>query len=182
MRGAAGGAKLHPQDAARGQTQPIVCRLAIDQKLAPVSNRICSPSAVAAPLLADDEKQADARFAVTPQPVGSSDLRGEDPLCVAGTAPVEAIAVDATRKERWNAIEMRRQDDGRPSLTARRVCRRPGDDVETGGVDCLLCDGESETLQVADEPVTCTGFLAGRGIDIDERTRERDDVDGVRGG
>ena len=82
-----------------------------------IRNRLPWPSArvvgraraVAAALLADDEQQADARFAVAPQPIGRRHLRRQNPLRVARAAAVQPIALDAARKERRHAIEVGRE-------------------------------------------------------------------------
>src|SRR5205085_6439696 len=86
--------------------------------------------AVASALLADNKQEANPRLAGMPQPVGGGDLRGEDALRIAGAASVEAIAVNAARKERRNAVEVCGEDDGRSADS--------GDDVEPGRIDRLL--------------------------------------------
>ena len=79
----------------------------------PFGRLVRDSRAVAAALLADDEQQADARLAVAPQPLGRRDLRGENALRVARAAAVQPIALDAARKERRHAVEVRREDDRR---------------------------------------------------------------------
>ena len=111
MRRAPAGAQLEAQDAARGEAEPVVGRLAVDQKPAAAgAASFAAARAVAAALLADDEHQADARFAVAPQAIGRRDLRRQNALRIARAAPVQPIAVDAARKERRHAVEVRRED------------------------------------------------------------------------
>ena len=112
VRRAPARAQLEAQDAARREAEPVVGRLAVDQEPAAAGRRLVRRArAVAAALLADDEQQADARFAVAPQPIGRRHLRRENALRVARAAPVQAIAFDAARKERRHAVEVRREDD-----------------------------------------------------------------------
>ncbi len=79
----------------------------------PVRRRVRRAGAVAAALLADDEQQADARFAGAPQPIDGRDLRRENALRVARSAPDDASALEAAREKRRDAVEVRRQDDAR---------------------------------------------------------------------
>ncbi len=122
--------------------------------------------AVAAALLADDEHQADARLAVAPQPIGRRHLRGQNPFRVARSAAVQTIALDAARKERRHAVEVRREHDGgigrRVASTLKRV----------SSTRCSVT-AESEAAQVVGEPAAGVAFPAGRRIDVDERARER---------
>ena len=64
---------------------------------------------------------------------------------------------------------MRGQHDRR-----RRTGR--GDDVEAVIVDRLLDDVEPELAKVAGQPAAGLAFAAGRGIDVDEPARERDEI------
>ena len=76
----------HAIDAARRDAEPVVRRLAVDQEAAiRGGERVRGLRAVAAPLLADDEQQADARLAGRAQPLGGGDLR--DQRALASQAP-----------------------------------------------------------------------------------------------
>src|SRR5919108_758610 len=111
MRCAAGGAQLQPQHAARGEPEPVVGRLAVDQVAAAVTRVVRHARAVAAALLSDDEEQTDGCLAVATQPIRGGDLRGQDPLGVACAAAAETIPLETTRKERRDAIDMRGEND-----------------------------------------------------------------------
>ena len=52
-----------------------------------------------------------------------------------------------------------------------------GDDVEPRGVHRLLDDREAPPAQITRQPRARLAFAAGGGVDIDERPRQRDDVD-----
>ena len=63
VRGAAGRAKLQSKNAARGESQPVVGRLAVNQEPGSVRRLVRDLRAVAAALFADHEQQADTRLA-----------------------------------------------------------------------------------------------------------------------
>ena len=111
MRGAPAGAQPEAQDAARRETQPVVRRLAVDQKPAAATRLVGRARAVAAALLADDEHEPDARFALAPEAIGGRHLRRENPFRIAGAAPIEAIALDTAL--------------GRTAARSRRASRTP---------------------------------------------------------
>ena len=77
VRGAAGGGQPQAQDAARRDAEPVVGRLAVDQEPGLPRRGIRGRGAVAAPFLADDEQQPDARLAGRTQPLGGGNLRDE---------------------------------------------------------------------------------------------------------
>src|SRR4029077_6739812 len=108
-----------PENAPRREAEPIVGRLAVDEIAALDLRRrlVRGARAVAAALLADDEHEADARFAVAAQTPGRRDLRREDAFGVARAAPVQAIAFDAAREKRRHAVDVGRERD----RLARRV-------------------------------------------------------------
>ena len=58
-----------------------------------------------------DEHQSDARLACRAQPLGGGDLRGENALRIARAAAIEHAVLDAARKERRHAVEVRREHD-----------------------------------------------------------------------
>ena len=182
MRRAPRGAQLQPQDAARREPQPIVGRLAVDEIAALLLGRrsVGDARAVAAPLLADDEDEGDARFPVAPQTSGRRDLGGQDALGVACAAAVEAIAVDAAREERRHAVDVRREGDRLARAVRRAGGRR--DDVEAHRVDALLEERPAVRAQVVGERPRRCALAARGGIDVDERPRQRDDVGGIGGG
>ena len=118
VRRAARRAQPRAIDAARRGGEPVVGRLAVDQEARSGRDDVRGRRAVAAPLLADDEQQADARLAGGAQPLGRRDLRDERALGVAGSAPVQAPVRLAARKERRHAVEVRGEHDvgiARPS-------------------------------------------------------------------
>ena len=123
-------------------------RLAVDQKPRAAGRVVRQLRAVAAALLADDEQQADAGFAFAPQAIDRGDLRGENALRVARAAAVEPIAVDAARKKRRHAIEVRGQHHRR--ATGARTNGR--DDVAPLAVHRLLGDLEPKLAQMLGEP------------------------------
>ena len=81
--------QFDPQHASRERRELAVGRLAVDQ--VPVAHRVKvrQRGAVAAALLADDEQQADPAFAAGAEPIGGGQLRGQDPLGVARSSPVQ---------------------------------------------------------------------------------------------
>ena len=85
-------------------------RLAVDQEARSRGDGVGGLGAVAAPLLAGHEHQADAGLARRPQPLRRRDLRGENPLGVAGAAAVQDAVLDAAGEERRHAVEVRRED------------------------------------------------------------------------
>ena len=189
MRGAPAGAQLQPQDPARGEAEAVVRRLTVDEKRAPLAERrvVGHSRAVAAALLADDEEKTDT-IARTSKAIGGRDLRREDPFRVAGAAPVQAVAFDPARKERGDAIEVRREGDRRRLIccatwaigTARAVRCGIGDDVEARVVDPLLDDRPAPAAQIVGQPASRCPFTSGGRVDVDERSRQADDVDVVR--
>ena len=133
-----------------------------------MGNRVRRHRAVAAPLLADDEQQPDAPLAGSPQPLGRRDLRRQDPLRIARAAAEQPAILDPARKERRHAIEVR----GEHHL--RIVDRR--EDVGAAALDRLLDDVVAERAQPPGEPAARLCLAAGRRIDVDERSRERERV------
>src|SRR5207249_4342410 len=119
---------------------------------------------IAAPLLADDEEQADALLSFRAERFHCRDLRGEDSFRVAGSAAVQAVALDAARKKRRHAIEVGREHHR----------RRPdrGQNVEAVVVDGLFDDVESAIAQKPCEPPAGRGFAPGGRVDVDERARQ----------
>ena len=82
---------------------------------------------------------------------------------------------------------------GVPHHRRRPVKRRPAgwpagpapsprmrDDVEALGVHALFRDRPPEPAQVIGQPSSGRAFMSGRRVDVDERARQGDDVDGVR--
>ena len=65
---------------------------------------------------------------------------------------------------------MRREHDN-----GRRRCR--GDDVEPVIVDRLLDDVETKLSKVAGKPAARLTFASSRGVDVDEPTRQLNEVD-----
>ena len=129
VRGAAAGAQPEPEDAARREAETVVGRLAVDQKprAAIAAAVVRHARAVAAALLADDEHQADARFAVAPQLLGRRDLRRENPFRVARAAAEQPVAFDAAGKERRHAVEMGGEHDAVRACGAVRGASGVGD-------------------------------------------------------
>ena len=74
--------------------------------------RVRDARPIAAALLSDDEQEADAVFALLAQRHNSRDLRRKDSFRVARPSAVQAIALDTAWKEGWDAVEVRRQNDG----------------------------------------------------------------------
>src|SRR4029453_11843800 len=112
MRGAPCRGEAHAQITARRRRQSVVRRLAIDQELALIRNRVRRGSAVAAPLLTDDKQQTDASLAIRAQPLARRYLCRKDAFGVASTATVKATVLDATRKKRRHAIKVGGEDHG----------------------------------------------------------------------
>src|SRR5262245_54401289 len=106
MRGLAGGIEPGAVDAARGGGQPVVGGLAVDEKPRSGREEVCRLRALAAPLFADDEEQADTRFAARAQALGRRDLRDENPFRVTGAASVQPAVLFPARKERRHAVEV----------------------------------------------------------------------------
>jgi hypothetical protein len=101
--------------------------------------------------------------------IGGGYLRRENAFRIARATPVYAPAFHPARKEWRNAVEMGGQREHRGS-----GCQ----DVHPPVVDRLLDDSESQLPQIAGKPPAGLTFPPGRRIDIDERPREADDVDG----
>ncbi len=83
------GREAHAKTAARGGAKPKVGGLAVDQVPRLRRDGVGGLRAVAAPLFARHEHEADARLALRAQPFGGRHLRREDALGVARAAPVE---------------------------------------------------------------------------------------------
>src|SRR5205807_3055284 len=88
---------------------------------------------------------------------------------VARSAAVEAIAVDAAGEERRDAVDVGGEDEER--------IVGPYDHVEPVRIDRLFGDDESDAAQVIGEPARRVAFAACRRIDVDEGTRQRDNID-----
>ena len=79
----------------------------------PGATLLAATRAVAAPLFADDEQQADPPFAGGAEPFGGRDLRRENALGVAGAAAVQPAVAHGAREKRRDAVEVRGEDDRR---------------------------------------------------------------------
>jgi hypothetical protein len=90
MRGPARRRQPRAIRAARAARQPVVRRLAVDQKPRSGRNRVRRLRTFAAALFADDEQQPDTRLAVFAQPLCGRNLRDDRALGVARAAPVES--------------------------------------------------------------------------------------------
>ena len=179
MYGAAAGAQLEPENAARRQAQAVVGRLAVDQKSHAIgAGRLVRRSRAVAPaLLADDEHQADARLAVTAQLLGRRDLRRKNPFRVAGPTPEQLVAFDPAGKERRHAVEMSGENHGGAAAFARADLRNH---VEAGVVDALLVNRPAAAAEIIRQPSAALAFAAGRRIDVDQSACETNDIDQVR--
>src|SRR5262249_21608691 len=154
---------------ARSGAEPVVRGLAVDQKPAAIGERVGRASTVAAAFLSHNEQEPDARLAFASEAIGGSNLRRKNALRIPGPPARDPIAFEAARKERRNAVEMRRQHHLRLAGS--------GQDVEPQLVNWLFEDFEPEFLQVSAQPPPHGGFSTGRRIDIDERTREMQKID-----
>ena len=165
--------QLEPQDAARGEPEPVVGRLAVDEEPAiRAAAWFARARAVAAALFADHEQQADARLARPPQPIGGRDLRGQNPFASHAPRPYEPVALDAAREERRDAVEMRGEHDRRRSPAVRAIT------LNRVVVDRLFGDGEAERAQVVGQPAA---RLRPRGRSSNRCRRARasgDEIDG----
>ncbi len=168
MRGASFGHEPDTQHAARGGAEPIVGRLAVDEKLAARRKRVGGAGAVAAALLARHEEQADGRAAGSAQSLRRGHLRGQDPFGVARATSIQPIALDATGKERRHAVEVRGEHE--PRFARRR------DDVDPAVAERLLEDGVAALAQKRGDDRANFLLTAGRGIDVDQAPRQRDRI------
>src|SRR5688572_13075686 len=134
MRGTARCAQAHAEDATGGGAKTVVRRLAVEQ-VAQAWRRLLVRHArtVAPPLLTDDEQQREARLAGRADALRGGHLRGQDSFRVARPASEDQSALLAARKERRDAVEVRRERD------ARFLIER-GEDVEAAVGDRLLGD------------------------------------------
>ena len=102
------------------------------------------------------------------QPLGRRDLRRQNPLRIARATANEPAILDPARKERRHTIEVRGEHH-------RRIVDRR-EDVGAAALDRLLGDVVAERAQTLREPAARVRLAAGRRIDVDERSRERDKV------
>ena len=119
--------------------------------------------AVAAALLADDEQQADARFARRAQSLDRRDLRGENAFRVARAAAVEH-ARSSTRLGKNGGTQSKcveKTTRGAASSCAKTL-KRPSRDR-------LLGDGVAALAQVRRRARADFLLAAGRRVDVDER-------------
>src|SRR5207247_402221 len=84
---------------------------------------------------------------------------------------VQGIADHAAWKEGRHAIEMSGKHNGR------RCGRWRRDDVEPRAVDRLLGNGVPAAAQVVGDAAPDCPFTPRRGVDVDERASQPDDVD-----
>src|SRR5829696_2054089 len=168
MRRASARDEPETQRPAGCERQPIVGRLAIDEKVRPGRRQVRGAGAVAAALFAHHEQQADTRLARAAQPIGCRHLRGQDAFRVARSTSDNPPALETTGKERGHAVEVRGQDD--LGIT------RSGDHIEPAVVDRLFGDVEADAAKVIGQPAAGICLPAGRRIDVDQRTRYRDQV------
>jgi len=166
MRGAAAGLEPQSQNAAGCAAQAVVGRLAVDQEPRSTGAFVGDHGAIAAAFLAYDEQHSDAALARCAQPFRRRDLRRQDPLGVARAAAEQRGAAKVAREEWWNAVEMRREDDGRLIESCEHV--------ESAVAHGLPLDGVPELRQPGRQPLACRLLPAGRGIDVDQLAREGD--------
>ena len=156
MRGAAGGLQQDALDAAGGEAKAAISRLSVDQVPAAARLDVGALRPFAATLLADHEEQTDPRLAPVPQDLRSRYLRGQNALRIARAASIDSPLLDSARKERRNAIEVRRVHHDR------RFGACGGQYVEARIVHLLFDYREAEFPQVVLQEERGRAFAAGR--------------------
>ena len=158
--------QLHAERASVGCPKTTVGRLAVDQKAAVLRPEVRGLCAVTTPLLPNDEEHAEIADAALPQTLRCGHLRGEDALGVARAAAVEPAVQDPAREERRHAVEVRREHH------MRRLER--GQHVEPAVRHGLLFDAITPGAEVRGQPPPAITLAPRRGIDVDERARQRE--------
>ena len=148
--------------------EPAIGRLTVDQKPARIRDRVRGRGPIAAALLSDNEQQANPPLAGGPQPLGSGHLRCQNAFRVTRATANEAAVLDAAREKRRHAIEVRREDHVR--------LVESGEDVGASSLDTLLDDVVAKRTKTCRQPFRRFPFTASRRVDVDERSREREDV------
>ena len=106
-----------PQRALGADRELVFRRLADDQPaaVARVGVTVRRTRADASFFFVHHEQQPQLGDPRGAQPLRRGELRGEDPLRVAGTAPVHEFVVLGRREERWHGVEVGAEDDARRS-------------------------------------------------------------------